>query len=157
MHTLCLFLAFRPLPLPTLHLGCTWRRTPRASMALTVDGLTLLRVSSVAGLLGSFHWYAAIQPSRRAADDPRARPALQACVRCSWTAGESAGPPACTFMHTSLLVLPASSVRPGACAGARRQRVVQAADGRLLACGAHSARWACCWDSLGRWRGSQEP
>ena len=41
MHTICSSLAFLPLPLPTVHLCCTRRCTPRASMALTVDTLSL--------------------------------------------------------------------------------------------------------------------
>ena len=45
-------------------------------------------------------------------------------------------PPACTCRHSSVLVLPAPSVRPGARAGARRrQRAVEATDGPLPACG----------------------
>jgi hypothetical protein len=41
MHTLCSSLAFRLLPLPTVLLCCTRRCTARASMALTLDTISL--------------------------------------------------------------------------------------------------------------------
>jgi hypothetical protein len=61
MHTICSSLAFYPLPLPTVHLCCTRCCTPRASMALTVDALSLSALVPPQASSGDSNLYAALR------------------------------------------------------------------------------------------------